>query len=68
MRELPCADGRRNVNEAAAADLRLDRPIWKGPCIWYRLQALGEQSWARSATKCQIHLRVRKSGRTVDYG
>ena len=35
MRELPCADGRRNANEAAAADLKVERPTWKGPCIWY---------------------------------
>ena len=38
------------------------------PCIWYRCQALGEQSWACSSSKCQIHLCVWKSGRNFDYG
>ena len=35
MRELPCADRRRNANGAAAADLKVERPTWKCPCIWY---------------------------------
>ena len=54
VRELSCADGRRNANEAAAADLKVDDPIQKGPCIWHRCRALGEQSWGCCSTKCQI--------------